>query len=166
MKEIETTISKISNFASCSMPKLAESDLERSTLELGFEIPHLLVELYKNIGNGGFGPGYGLLGLLNGARDDMGNTAISLYKLNREPDPDDETWKWPDRLIPICHWGCAIYTCLDCSNEEGLLTTFDPNQYKDNWDTCFYPTKRNFQSWILAWTQGVDLWKEANNDPE
>src|SRR6266568_3811614 len=22
---------------------------------------------------------------------------------------------WPERFLPICHWGCAIESCLDCT---------------------------------------------------
>ena len=43
---------------------------------LCFKVPALLKRLYVQVGNGGWGPGYGLLGLTGGAKDDLGQTAV------------------------------------------------------------------------------------------
>jgi hypothetical protein len=47
---------------------IAESDL-------GFRMPHLLRAVYMTVANGGFGPGFGLIGLENGAHMRMGRTS-------------------------------------------------------------------------------------------
>lgn len=49
---------------------------EAETL-VGTGLPKLLKELYA-IANGGFGPGYGLLGLRDGFTDDMHRTAVDI----------------------------------------------------------------------------------------
>src|SRR6266404_724628 len=47
---------------------------------------------------------------------------------------------WPERLVPICNWGCAVYSCVDCSTSEYLMTVFDPNPHRDvcvDWTDAF-----------------------------
>jgi hypothetical protein len=51
--------------------------IDESERILGFEVPLLLKLLCLQIGNGGFGPGYGLLDLLTGANDDLGDNAVA-----------------------------------------------------------------------------------------
>ena len=46
-------------------PATEEQLLETEDL-LGFPLPPLLRELYKQLANGGFGPGYGLIGVTGG----------------------------------------------------------------------------------------------------
>ena len=41
-------------------PPVSESDLVRAEALLGFGLPPLLRQLYLHVGNGGYGPGYGL----------------------------------------------------------------------------------------------------------
>jgi hypothetical protein len=76
------------------------------------------------IGNGGFGPGYGLIGLTNGAPDDQDKTAPAIYDWFRGGDPHDASWEWPAGLLPICHWGCAILSCVDCADPNFRMRIF------------------------------------------
>lgn len=64
--------------------------------------------------NGGFGPGYGVMGVEGGFTDDLGHTVADLFEVYRQPDPEDPTWEWPERFLPICHWGCVVYSGIDC----------------------------------------------------
>ena len=70
---------------------------------LGFALPPLMRRIYMEIGNGGFGPGYGLIGLTNGVPDDTGKTGPAIYQQFRRAGSEVRNWKWPDRLLPICH---------------------------------------------------------------
>jgi len=47
-------------------PPASREQIERCEAALGFPLPELLRRLYAEIGNGGFGPGYGLLPIPNG----------------------------------------------------------------------------------------------------
>jgi SMI1 / KNR4 family (SUKH-1) len=129
--------------------------------ELRFELPELLRMIYTKVGNGGFGPGYGLIGVPGGAIED-GKTINEHYQSFRSSDPDDPKWKWPEKLLPICHWGCAIYACVDCSRPEAPVITFDPNCHdlNDSWDDCFRQSASSLQEWLTAWLNGVDLWEQ------
>jgi len=73
----ELLIAKIARRAACpdtridmevsrikSVPVLGKADAEASEQALGFSVPELLKLVYQRVRNGGFGPGYGLMGLL------------------------------------------------------------------------------------------------------
>ena len=147
-----------------SVPKLGSPltalGLTKSEAALGFEVPELLKQLYQTVGNGGFGPGYGLIGLSGGTPDDLGRDAIQLYQFYSSADPDDADWRWPVGLLPICHWGCAIYSCIECKSDGNPMWVFDPNRHDQAWTQCFIPAKRTLESWLEAWAVGTKLWNE------
>ncbi len=89
--------------------------------DIGFSLPSILTEIYAGVANGGFGPGYGIMGVDGGFTDDMGATAVSLYQSYRKSDPEDPNWAWPFAWLPICHWGCIVYTVVDCVNVPGRV---------------------------------------------
>jgi hypothetical protein len=99
-----------------------------------------------------------------GATDDQGYDAVELYALYRQPDPDDPSWAWPEGLLPVCHWGCAIYGCVDCTREPYPVIVFDPNPHDDDGSRCFRPHRDSFEGWLAAWADGVDLWEELYGD--
>ncbi len=138
--------------------------VEQTEAKLGFCLPFLLRDLLTHVANGGFGPGYGILGVEGGAQDDDKSFLGAYYFLSQDPHPDEPLWIWPNRLVPLCHWGCAIYACLDCTREEAPIVVFDPNGLASysgqSWGSCFRPHRPSLQNWLEAWLDGVDLWKE------
>lgn len=126
---------------------------------LGFVLPPLLKRLYAQVGNGGWGPGYGLIGLSGGMPDDTGRTAVEDYLLRTSgPNPDEPDWRWTEGLVPICHWGCAIYSCVDCLQQRSPMILFDPNVDAPSLADAFFPEQVNFDEWIGLWADGIDLW--------
>lgn len=157
-----------------AFPPATEGQLWETEALLGFTLPPLLRLLYTSIGIGGFGPGYGIIGALNGfpledgngkdiahgyLSDIQGCTIIHLEdfemlswaqrdrQLKQLPseqvldwdnqplqfnDPCDEersNWEqislyefphgvWPERLLPLCYWGCGIGSCIDARTER------------------------------------------------
>jgi hypothetical protein len=132
---------------------------------LGFAVPELLKRLYAEIGNGGFGPGYGLIGLRNGFRS-TGQTASEIYAALRSGDAKELGWSWPWALLPICDWGCAIMSCIDCSESTFRMRIFDPNAREPDgdWGACLFDDLIDFDEWIEAWASGVSLWDRAYGD--
>lgn len=131
---------------------------------LGFRLPALLVDVYAEIANGGFGPGYGLLGLGDGGfTDDLGHTADALYLKNARPDPQLATWTWPRGLLPISHMGCAIYHCVDCSTQRMII--FEPSFWDENEPlaTALFDTGVDLQQWLALWAQGSQPWDLFND---
>ncbi len=124
---------------------------------LGFSLPPLLCQLYLQIGNGGFGPGNGFIGVPTEAtaaarkrfienyfrnikrpRDDPNwwpaelvpqcdFDIVETYQAFIREEPDDPAWQWPGKLLPACHLGCGMYDCIDCSSSAGAVSWFEPN---------------------------------------
>jgi hypothetical protein len=141
-------------------PPVTASCLAKAEGHLGFPLVTLLKSIYLEVGNGGFGPGYGLISLGGGATFNESESIVDLYKAFHQSDPEDRLWNWPDRLVPICTWGCAIYSCVDCSGLDGPVILFDPNGRGPDtgWEDAFRREFDSLQGWLTAWLDGVNLW--------
>src|SRR6185436_17606875 len=77
---------------------------------LGVSLPWIVEAVYTTVGNGGVGPGYGLYDL---------DEAVASYSVYATPDPSEYPgWSWPKGLLPICDWGCAVYSFVDCTARQ------------------------------------------------
>ena len=125
-------------------PPVDAEELASAESGLGFGLPDALREIYLNVANGGFGPGYGLLGVVSGTTDDLGNTADSLYTLFAQTDPDDPKWSWRFQVVPFCYWGCAVYSCI---TPEGMVIGFDEGEWVEE--------EIPLDDWFEAWLAGA-----------
>jgi hypothetical protein len=144
-------------------PVAFPSQVDNAERALGFKLPEILKALYLRVGNGGYGPGYGFVGLPGGATDDTGKNLVDLYTTYTAADPDDPHWHWPVRLLPVAHLGCAMYACLDCSAPESPVVWFEPNPHVDgeSWTDSFIPMAPSVSEWLRAWLAGRDLLETA-----
>ena len=114
---------------------------------VGRALPALLRELYA-VANGGFGPGYGLLGLRDGFTDGSGRTAIEVLA-------EAQRGLWPGMpsgLLPLCTWGCAIYSFVHCPS--GRMYGWDPNPVEPDDDVPFFAQEYDFRTWMQSWLDG------------
>jgi hypothetical protein len=133
-------------------PPATERALARAERGLGFALPALLRELYARVGNGGFGPAYGLIGVPGGATDDLGRSIVDLYKDYRKCCRKT----WPEKLLPVCHEGCAYYFCLDCSRKAVPVLLFDTTAHlvdKEPWEKSTRRVAPSFQRWLSLWLE-------------
>ena len=140
-------------------PASAEA-IEEAEKSLDFALPPLLKRVLLEIGNGGFGPGHGILGVRGGATDEHGSSLVDLYDGLSATNPEDPGWRWPEHLVPICPWGDATYSCVDCSHPEAQVVTFDANGYRPGADLARFLESQDLtlDAWLRAWAEGVDLW--------
>lgn len=158
-RQITVKITDLEGYAPARLQPADPNDVADDERQLGFSLPPLLKRVYTQIGNGGFGPGYGLIGLTNGVPDDTGKTGPAIYRQLRGVDPGDPNWTWPEGLLPICHWGCAILSCVDCANPDHRMRIFDPNVHGEGeWADAFFEESPSFGQWIRGWASGVALW--------
>lgn len=145
------------NFA---YPSAAEEQLLTEEETLGFPIPPLLRTLYSEIANGGFGPGYGLIGVTGGfceagsIADGYGfhvkrSQLIQLEDYESDVKPGislalSDT-VWPRYLLYLCDWGFATTSCIDA--RSGYV--FD-----------IYPGERNGYYIIQLHTYSLKNWLE------
>jgi hypothetical protein len=139
---------------------------------LGFPLPALLRQVYQEVGDGGFGPGYGIFPIDEavGERPSL----VDAYLARR----DAKTGRsWPERLLPICDWGAGIESCLDCTDPYCPVVRVDPNMPKGDVDArvpgnmhysrtsmikeaCWYECG-SFETWLEKWVDGKRLFYAA-----
>lgn len=137
-------------------PVASAAEVAEFERRVGRPLPTLWRRVYTEVGNGGFGPGYGLLGLVTGARTDEGDSAAEFVEeLLGGEDPEDPDFAWPEGLVPICHWGCAIYSCIDLRTEAAPVVRFDPNGHGPDfgWEGAWRREARTSRAWLRAWIE-------------
>ncbi|WNM29523.1 SMI1/KNR4 family protein [Streptomyces sp. Li-HN-5-11] len=137
--------------------------LARAETALGFRLPPLLSELYLRIGDGGFGPEYGLLPLFHSPPAGE-PAAVTQYLANRARGSRDHDWPWPEGVLPISHWGCAMYACVDCRSPESTVLLFEPNPGDP--DHAWFVDASSLSDWLRAWVDGTGWYDEMDEDLE
>lgn len=140
-------------------PPTSLNTIKAVEAKLGMHLPALLLDMYTHIGNGGFGPGYGLLGVEGSPHaseyawdPDLGKLGL-LGTYNEWASYEHH----PKQLIPICHWGCGLWSCIDAS----LRTA--PVVYVGGAGGAYVIHSVSFEEWITAWVAGVDLFERGNH---
>lgn len=125
-------------------------------------LPPTLREIYLSVANGGFGPGYGVMGVEGGFTDDQGKNIVSCYQSFQLPDPEDSAWRWDSQWVPFCHWGCGVYSVVSCVLPYPVFYV-DPGvkEIGAPMQSIVVPHKATFDSWLEGWLAGNDLWKEV-----
>ena len=115
----------------------------------------MLRRLYLEVGDGRFGPGYGLLSL-----HDVGDGELSLVDTYLEMRKDSEggpSWAWPSGLVAFCDWGCNMYSCLDCNGPINPVSTYA--YVEGPMDYSFFPTRDSLESWLRDWLAGGEVFE-------
>jgi hypothetical protein len=115
------------------------ADAER---QIGLRLPDLLKRVYAEVGNGGFGPGGGLIGVEGGYPDANGRLLPASYGLLRADG-------WPEKLLPLWDWGCASWSCVDAATTDGDIVTMG--------ELGRTLTPFSLRSWLEQWAKGTDL---------
>ena len=147
-----------------SWSPVTEEELVQAETQLGFVLPALLRRIYREVGNGGFGPGYGLLPLNelppNGGHDTtslvaeyQGMKAFSQHDIDEYfAEEEEKPALWPERVLLLCDWGCNIYSCLDCSSSELPIFRMDSNE---NFLVEWAIEAPSLHHWLERWIDGT-----------
>ena len=139
-----------------------EAQLDATETRLHFPLPPLLWALYAEVGNGGFGPGYGIIGAIGGAphaggwyKDivegyqqhrqfvDLASTPAAPVRGERFELP---LGTWPRYLVPLCYWGCNTVHAISAQSGE-VFTVVD--------DCCFANWVPSLEDWLEQWLTGT-----------
>jgi hypothetical protein len=140
----------------------SEAELAEAEDQFGFRLHPLLRRIYLEGANGGWGPEFGASGLITGARPDRReHGTVGWLRSMCEPEDDPEApdpWPgWPDGLVPVSTWGCAIWSCVDCMSPEGRVIRFDPNTVgafdDDPWKAVWLPERPSLREWLIDWLE-------------
>jgi hypothetical protein len=127
--------------------------LRDAETQLGFNIPPLLRSIYLNVANGGFGPGYGVIGTVGGHASNLGTLVESSVQMRKGA--DYLGLKWNAGLLPFCEWGCNIFSCVNCE---------DPGNRVFQSDKCnARPQTYNLEEFFEMWLSGVDILDSGNS---
>jgi hypothetical protein len=144
-------------------PPITAEHLKDAEARLGFDLPSLLRDIYVGVGNGGFGPGDGLIGIDCGLpfHPGIGTDLVGLYHSFRRYRTHDEPWA--ERLLPICHWGCSYFSYIDCALPSAPVLAFDENAHGHGPCGCAFGLHAaSFEEWMERWISGEVLWKSFN----
>lgn len=119
--------------------------------ELGFPLPPLLVRCYTEVGNGGFGPGHGLIGMEagdgDGFRHDLTDSFLAdLYAGYREEPLEGP---WPKGLLPLFLKGDGAMDCVQATKPPYLVTVL-----RD--DGTLHRTKQTLEAYLLGWVETME----------
>ncbi|MEU4572180.1 SMI1/KNR4 family protein [Nonomuraea sp. ATR24] len=110
---------------------------------IGYPLPSLLRRLYLEVGNGGFGPRGGIIGVRGydfWKSDIFADITESALAFRTEP------YGRRAGMIQLLDWGCAIASLLDCRDPEGAMWGWDPNLCC--LDHALFPQNITFASWL------------------
>ena len=144
-------------------PTLRKQEVARAERQLGFQLPELLRRLYTEVGNGGFGPGYGIYGL-DKVTGDEERSLIEGYEIDSNPPQDEYPGvAWPSGLVAVCHWGCGEYSYVNCHTKRGVMYRFDIEKYdpadpttvfRRLSDPHFSREAGSIKQWLEMWLSG------------
>ncbi|MFZ4274418.1 SMI1/KNR4 family protein [Streptomyces arboris] len=130
--------------------------------QLGFPLHPLLARLYGEVADGGFGPDYQLLPLLG-----PGSSVVGEYLERRQASVGAEHPEWPEGVVPILTWGCAMYAAVDCFSEDCQVLLFEPNPYSGgSWEQCWFLDAAGLAEWLETWLAGTGWFEEDAFDSE
>ncbi|MFC5187016.1 SMI1/KNR4 family protein [Actinomadura harenae] len=124
----------------------SEDEVKEFEAHLGRPLPSLLRRCYLELGDGGFGPAYGLEPLR------------PILRVLREEHPG-----WPEAwhpmakvLLPTCNWGCGITSYVDVSDPANRMWAIDPNPApQDDFEVSLFPQHFGLTEWLRRWIDGT-----------
>ena len=145
-------------------------ELDEAEKRLDFPLPDLLRQVYMEVGYGWpFSTPFGLFSVWRASDE---------YRKARA-DAERGMPPYPEKLLPICEWGCGISSAIDCSHSDGPIVRIDPNldvpsmvncfdlspdfkfygQYS-NAETASWYEAGSLNEWLEGWLTGVDLFRQ------
>lgn len=134
-------------------PVATEAEVADAERRLGKDFPELLRRIFLEVGNGGFGPGYGLLGVGSGMKTPLGDDLVGTYKrLSYANGP-----YWPKDHVPVIDWGGGSFSLIDFSS--GRINRFVPDIHGvgDPSGNELLEEADTLKDYLRLWLEGADL---------
>lgn len=137
-------------------PVVSIHDLEEAEKRVGFQLPDLLKAFYTTIGNGYSGSWCDIIGLSGGKCFEFGDVFEAYQILKDGQEYEGRTWN--RGLLPFCDWGCNIFSCVDCTDPEHPITTFE--------DYRLEPQNYSLNKFFEWWCADVDILSQRQRNIE
>jgi hypothetical protein len=151
VRQIDAHLSATAHAKKC--PPASEDAVRFAEASLGLNIPQLLRLIYLNVGNGGFGPGYGIIGVGGGHASNLGTLVETYDQIKKGADYLGITWS--ARLLPFCEWGCNIFSCVDCGDTDYQMFQSD--------ECRVYAQNYNLEKFFEMWLTDVDIFAVSSS---
>jgi hypothetical protein len=125
---------------------VTEVALRKAEHRMQVQLPHLLRRLYTEVGNGGFGPGYGLEALAEII--DAYDHHLSVYN---DTDDEEPGLPWPKGLMYLGTEGCTYHFYLDCRDLRYRVIMFSDSHYTNRLEEGMRLLADTFDDWIGHW---------------
>jgi hypothetical protein len=143
-------------------PPVSMELVENVERTLGFRLPNLMRRLYTEVGNGHFGPMWGLLRLRQAEGEDLWQPWVSemsvegWFIVNRDVEEvhGPRPYYWPDfpeRSLRIVDGDQFTSYWLDCSTESGRIFIDDADKYGDGY--TFETLAPSLEAWLNDWLE-------------
>ena len=167
MTDVDDLVRRVATRAASDSTDLPEpvddARIAEAERQLGIALHPLLARLYREVADGGFGPDYGLLPLLGSGSSVVfsGSSVVGEYLTRREASVGVDHPEWPEGVVPILTWGCAMYAGVDCLSEDGQVLLFEPNPYSGgSWEQCWFLDSASLAAWLETWLAGTGWFEE------
>jgi hypothetical protein len=149
----------MAHVGAAKFPPVSRQSIEDAECEIGFSLPPFLRELYLRVGNGGFGPRGGLLGLNgDGMLAEGWFTLISGYHVMRDRETCNPTpFEWPERKLPLTNCNNRLWSVLDCTQSPAPVLCLDTKEYDFNeapFEGFLKLEAPSLEAWFEAWLHG------------
>jgi hypothetical protein len=136
------------------LPSVSLHIVADAEAQLGFSLPFILRRLYTDIGNGGFGPVYGLLPLSSESLGDVRPAEAEFdlvceYLRHTKNRPDG----WRIGMVPVFYCGCTVFEFVDCLTAEGAIVPLDLGTDMDS-----LPPIASLAARLEQWLSGKYPW--------
>ena len=135
-------------------PPATQEAVQSAEQAVGFPLPSLLRRLYLLLANGNVGPGYGILSV-----EDF----IQTYQQINADEYCGGAWKMPPQILPLCYWGCTLYSLLDAQTETVMFVDLDGLAEGHETFTLEAPS---LATWISKWLEGTGIAAQLQEDFE
>jgi hypothetical protein len=129
------------------------AEVDAAEAALGFPVPPLLRRMYTEIGNGGFGPSYGLEGVPTSPPTLGTADIVALYEQYSEPWPEYPAHQWPYGLVPLISDGCLFMECVDFTRPPYAVVRFDGNNC--DWER---PVVESLTPLAVSLEERLEMW--------
>lgn len=125
-------------------PPATPEQVDQAQRALKCRIHPLHRRLLQEVGNGGFGPADGLIGVPGGRTDDDGRSVV---ELREQLFPGHTGIGVPVQIVPLCDWGGGVWSCID--EDTGQVLLLD--------QAGLTHTGMSLHEWIGDWVNDVPL---------
>ncbi|WP_437619267.1 SMI1/KNR4 family protein [Sorangium sp. So ce1151] len=125
-------------------PPATPEQVDQAQRALKCRLHPLHRRLLQEVGNGGFGPADGLIGVPGGRTDDDGRSVV---ELRDQLFAGNTGIGVPVQIVPLCDWGGGVWSCID--EDTGHVLMLD--------EAGLINTGMSLHEWIGDWVNNVSL---------